>query len=383
MRIFSAFIILLAIHSFTYSQTEFDFSGYINEIPMGQFSNEKLSSTFGIDKSFYLNLTRIRLRPVVYFGDNSRINLELESAVLLYQNITGFLASNADKTSRQLVSAKWLIKNNKNLSILNFIDRLYYRQDFDWGNVIIGRQRISWGTGRVWNPVDLFNPINPTSFYKIEKDGADAVSLKYYLGSFSDLNIVFNPMNKLSESNFGFRLRTNFGESDLSFISGKFDGKYIAGYDFAGNLGDAGIRSEGLIKFESNLPFEDKVQFIAGIDYQFTPKLYCLLEYHYNGEGEKNKFNYRLDKLMKGEILNLNKNYLAFSGMYQITPLLNSTLMMLNNMNDKSIFSSLTFSYSYTDNLYLNFGGQIFNGEDFTEYWYYPQTAFIQVEYYF
>ncbi len=371
------------LFSTSFAQIDYDFSGYINEFPMVQIVNQSLSELYGIDKSFALNLTRVRLRPVLNFGDNGRLNIEAESAIFYYQNLTGFFSANAAKSPRQVVNMKWLIKNDNNVSALNFIDRLYYRQGFDWGNIIIGRQRISWGTGRIWNPVDLFNPLNPTTFYKIEKDGADAVSLKYYLGDFSDLNIVFNPAEKIGDSNAGIRLRSNFGENDVSFITGRFDKKIVAGFDYAGNLSDAGIRAEGLFSFGEKKKSQNNFKLIAGADYQFTPDFYALAEYHYNGEGKTDKTKYEFDRLLKGEILNLNKNYLALSGMYQLTPLLNSTFFFISSLNDKSSFYGLTFNYSYSDNLYLNLGGQYFSGSSFTEYWYYPNSAYLQVEYYF
>ncbi len=369
--------------TYTFGQVDYDLSGYINEFPVMQFVRDDLSRELGIDKNFALNLMRLRVRPVIYFGDNGRLNIEVESAFLFYQNLTGFFSTNAVKSMRQIINLKWLVKNDKNISVLNFIDRLYYRHGYDWGNIVIGRQRIAWGTGRIWNPVDLFNPINPTTFYKIEKDGADAIAVKYYLGSFSDLNVVFNPSEKLNESNIGVRLRSNISGYDLSFIAGRFDKRGVAGFDLAGNLDDAGIRAEGLLSFGNKQQPESFFKYIVGIDYQFTSKFYALAEYHYNGEGKTNKLDYEFDRLVDGEILNLNKNYIALSGVYQLTPLLSATVSLINNLNDGSFFSGLTLNYSYSDNTYLNIGGQYFSGGSLTEYWYYSNTVYMQLEYYF
>lgn len=377
------FVILLLSGNYTYAQVDYDFSGYVNEFPVVQFVKDDLSALYGIEKNFVLNLMRLRLRPVIYFGENGRLNIEVESSFLYYQSVTGFFSSNAVKSPRQLVNLKWLIKNDKNISVLNFIDRLYYRHGFDWGNIIIGRQRIAWGTGRVWNPVDLFNPINPTTFYKIEKDGADAIAVKYYLGSFSDLNIVFNPSEKFNDSNFGMRLRSNISEYDFSIIAGRFDKRMVAGFDLAGNLYEAGLRAEGLLSFGDERQPESFVKFIVGIDYQFTSKFYALAEYHFNGEGKTDKNEYQFERLIKGEILNLNKNYIALSGVYQLTPLLTTTISSINNLNDGSLFGGLILSYSYSDNVYWNIGGQYFAGGDFTEYRYYPNSLYLQLEYYF
>ena len=54
-------------------------------------------------------------------------------------------------------------------------------------------------------------------------------------------------MEKLNNSNGGFRFRTNYSEYDLSLIGGYFDKRIVIGGDFAGNLFEAGVRGEGKI----------------------------------------------------------------------------------------------------------------------------------------
>ena len=297
------------------------------------------------------------------------------------QNI--FLGSAIGKTKTQIIRMNWIPINENNFRLNHFIDRLYFKQNFKAGNIILGRQRISWGTGRTWNPTDLFNPNNPANFSKIEKDGADAVSLNYYFGSFTDLNIVFNPNEKISNSNFAARFRTNVGEYDFSIMSGRFDKRIVAGLDIVGNLFESGVRGEGIISFDENNSSNNFIKFILGIDYQFTAELYALIEYHFNGQGKTDKQNYDVQKLASGEILNLNKNYLNVSGNYQLSPLLSFGLSNIFNLNDGSGIITLTANYSIITDLYVNAGGQITYGSEFSEYWYYGSSFYMQFEYYF
>ncbi|MFH1198195.1 MAG: hypothetical protein V1720_21005 [bacterium] len=376
-------LLILLLSNKIFAQIEFDFSGYIVDLPIYQSTNEKISTLFGIDKNQIINLTRLRLKPVLYLWENSRLNLEYEITALYYNSPGAFSFTNSGRTNRQIVDLTWNPINEQNFSVSHFIDRLYFKQNFDFGEVVIGRQRISWGTGRIWNPTDLFNPINPASYYKNEKDGADALSMKFFLGDFTDLNLVYNPKEKIAESNFGFRFRTNFNEFDLSLMGGYFDKQVVAGLDFAGNLFDAGVRGEGIITADKNDLSNYRIKFILGADYQFTSEFYALLEYQFNGEGKTDKFKYELFRLMKGEILNLSKNYFVVSGFYQITPLF--AVSLTNNIcaNDKSGFTALIANYSLTQDIYVSLGGQIFYGDDFTEYWYYPNSIYLQGEYYF
>jgi hypothetical protein len=332
-----------------------------------------------MEKNNFVNIGRIRIRPQIYLGSSSRINVEYEIASLYINSFSRFNLLSTGRTNRQLIDLTWNAVSDNKFSLNHFIDRLYFRYGFTNGNLIIGRQRISWGTGRIWNPTDLFNPINPANFSKIEKDGADAVSLKLIFGSFTDLHIVYNPLEKINDSNFGARFRTNFNEYDISFMGGRFDNIYVAGFDFAGNLFDAGIRGEGIYTFED----ENYFKYILGCDYQFTPELYALIEYHFNGAGKSKKSEYQLLKLIRGDILNLNRNYLSASVSYLLTPLFNLSVSNTLNLKDKSGYLVLLGNYSLNENFDITAGLQMTYGDDFTEYWYYPASAYIKCDFYF
>ena len=374
-------LVLSTLFSTTSAQVDFSFSGYVVDMPIYTFSSGKAPAFFP-QKDQFINLTRLRLKPQIFLGSDTRINIEYEVDALLADNVNN-IGLNQVARNRQLINLKWEISSGNKYQVNHYIDRLYLRKGFDWGNVIIGRQRISWGTGRIWNPTDLFNPINPANFSKIEKDGADAVSLTYYIGNFTDLNIVYNPQDEFKENNAAFRFRTNFETYDLSVIGGYFDRRYIAGFDFAGNLWVAGIRGEGIISMDKNDLSKNYSKFVFGIDNQFTSKLYVLAEYQYNGMGVTDKYSYDLQGLANGEIINLNKNYLFLSSTYQITPLLAGTISNNTNLNDGSGFVSVSGDYSMTDNSTITLGGFFIYGQEFTEYRYYQNSIYVQAELYF
>ena len=360
-------LIWVTINTVLFAQYNFDFSGYIVEMPIYSHSNEDLAiiSNSGINN--FINLTRLRLRPTFFLWNNARINLEYEISGFSNTKSGIFDLEQSRSNNRQLVDLSWDPINYNNYSLTHFIDRLYFKQSFDFGNVEIGRQRISWGTGRVWNPTDLFNPINPATYYKLEKDGADAISLKYIFGNFTDLNVVYNPQKIISKSNYGFRLRTNYSEYDLSVMGGYFDERIIAGGDFAGNLFDAGVRGEGILSIDKNSQKNKFVKFILGSDYQFSSKLYGMIEYQFNGEGKREKINYEFIRLQRGEILNLSMNYLVIMFSYQITPLFTVSYTNNANLNDKSGYLSLAGDYSISENFYLHAGSQITYGQKYSE----------------
>ncbi|MFZ0456013.1 MAG: hypothetical protein WCE54_23300 [Ignavibacteriaceae bacterium] len=330
----------------------------------------------------FLNLNRLRLKPEADLWANARINVEYEIDALYSEKNLLFDLSSVS-TSRQLFNLKWDLINEGNYKVSHYFDRLYFRQDFNWGNISIGRQRIAWGSGRIWNPIDLFNPVNPANFAKIEKDGADVAALTYFFGNFTDLDVVYNPQKKIANSNAGFRFRTNLEQYDLAVVGGYFDKRIVAGWDFAGSLLNAGIRGEGIVSMNKENISDNYTRFTLGTDYQITPELYALAEYQYNGEGKANKANYELLRLVNGEILNLSRNYLALSANYVFSFITSASLLVNQNLNDGSGFVAVSGLYSITSNLSLTVGAQITYGNDFSEYWYFPHSVYSQVEYYF
>lgn len=367
---------------FSQAQYELTFSGYVMDVPVGQRINSTVARFLQADREQFLNVTRIRLRPTVVLWDNAQLSLEYE-VTSLYHSTSMFFPLQGEKNNRQVWDLTWNPVHESRFSVLHFIDRLYWKQSFGFGDVVVGRQRIAWGTGRIWNPTDLFNPLNPTSFAKIEKDGVDALQMKFHLGSFTDLALVVNPQNGWHTSNVGFRFRTNVNEYDFSLVGGYFNDRIVAGTDFAGNLFDAGVRGEGIVSVAPTHPDSNFAKFIVGVDYQFTSKLYALLEYHFNGEGTTDKMSYELARLIEGDILNLGRQYVTISGSYLIHPLVTLMLSLTSNMVDGSQFIGASISFSVEENVMLAVGGQLFRGDDFTEYWYYPNALYLKADIYF
>jgi len=366
----------------SFAQDNFEFTGYAVNLPTYQKTNSRISDALGIDESTFLDLTRLRLRPTLHPSSDLSIMLEYEIDPL-YQSSGLIFGNPVDRTNRQNFDLRWRAVGEKNFTITHFVDRLYLRYAFKMGDLTIGRQRISWGTGRVWNPTDLFNPINPASFDKIEKDGADAFSTRFYLGNFTDVALVYNAVDEFKESNYGARFRTNLREYDFSFLGGYFDRRIVIGGDFAGNLLTAGFRGEGIISINQDDVESNFTKYILGLDYQFTPDIYGLIEYQFNGEGKSNRSNYELNRLLAGEILNLSRNYLALQSTYQIHPLLSTGISLSSNLNDGSGFFNGSATYSLTENFYVSLGALLPFGSTFDEYAYYPVSIYLKGEFYF
>lgn len=366
-------IILLLVFIFknvSIPQSQLYFDGYLLNLGSVQMQKTPLGSQ---SNNKFQNINRLRIRPRLEFNEDITLTIEHETFIL-YKNGNEFHSEKYEKIMGQLVNLHFTLLNNSIWQITHFIDRLHLMANIDRFNITLGRQRIAWGTGRIWNPTDMFNPINPTNFAKIEKDGVDAVLMKYNFSSLTDLSIVINPAKH--RTNFALRFRTNFSEFDVSFMSGKFNKNIVYGIDFAGNLLNAGVRGEMLVSSQI-------IKYILGMDYQFSPKIYSLIEYHFNGAGKSKKENYNFYDLITNNSIYLARSYINFQLLFIVHPLSTISILLNRNLNDESRYFSLNLSYSILENLNLNWITNIFFGKENTEYWYYPSSLGLRLEYFF
>lgn len=368
----------------SYSKIEFEYTGYIYNLP-SLMKMPDAAAVFGFEaqKDFFLmDMNRFRFMPSLNFSENSRITMHYELDALWSEYSLPYLMANG-MTNRQAINLNQsIIKENK-FQANHYIDMLYFKQMFDFGEATIGRQVISWGVGRIWQPMDLFNPINPANFSKFEKDGADALSAIIYLGMFSDIEIVYNFRDEWNKANYGGRLRTNYEMFDISIMSGYFDNSGVIGGSFSGDVLGAGVRGEGIFSFVSDNADSNYVRLILGADYQFTPDLYALIEYLYNGEGTDCKYCYQIERLFKGEILNVSKHYLAAQTNYRLHPLVNLNIGGNINLNDRSGYTNISLAWDCLENLKLSAAGIYFWGDRLSEYSYYSTSYYLLGQFYF
>lgn len=354
-----------------------NFTAYVLDLPSIQIQRSSLAEFSNTDQTIAANVSRIRLRPELFLGAKWRLGAEYEIASLQSSSDLGAF-SLTPVTQRQLVDLYRREVDTEHVIMYHFLDRLYGQfVDGPW-NVVVGRQRIQWGTGRIWNPVDLFNPLNPAVVAKIEKDGVDAVSVTRSLGQFSNIQLVYNPANVFETHNAAARLLIHIGTYDLAFIGGYFDAA-VLGMEFAGNLWLAGFRGEILWKTE-NQPF---VRAMLGLDYQINGRWYALAEYFFNSEGKTSTAAYEFDRLARGEIIVLSRNYLTTQHSVMITPLFSLSGGIMHGLNDDSGLLLLGADYAPGSFWSFQAGVQHFYGQLGDEYYFYPTNIYLSVQRFF
>jgi hypothetical protein len=159
----------------------------------------------------------------------------------------------------------------------------------------VGRQRLAWGVGRLWNPIDRLNAIGPLAIEADQSGGIDALVVRWNFDGFRMLELVYAPARDKDDSRYAARLRATVLDTDVSLIGGLFRQAPTAGFDLSRNLGDAAIRLEVVwtrpedelrpVGSGRSAAPDPYWQVVASIDHNFDlgTGLYLLLEHLYNG----------------------------------------------------------------------------------------------------
>ncbi len=328
------------------------------------------------DEDVWINLERLRLD----FDLNLAQKLQLK---LIYDNE---LILAADIGENRLVDSSTFwdldkdIARRDDLLWQHSIYRAYARFYTDTVEITVGRQRVAWGVARLWNPIDLFNPISPQQIEGDEKLGIDAVNLELHLGDLSSLQLVFAPQDEHEEQSAALRYKTTIGEYDLALMAGEFRDDEVLGVSFDGYIGGAGIRGE--ITYTNDSVSDDFTRAVIGGDYTFPNSIYVLIEYLYNG-GTVDDIEGLSLQSDSSQIITREENFLGFGLGYELTPLIRLNNYTIYDIDEDSLFIGPTLSYSIIEDLDLRIGAQLFSGRNNSEFGNLPDIYYTQLQWFF
>ncbi len=114
------------------------------------------------------------------------------------------------------------------------------------------RQRVAWGTAWVWNPTDIFNPLDVLDFDYEERPATDAIRLQYYTGAVTKLDIAYKPAKDPENQILAGLWSINNWNYDFNFIAGMRFKRWLAGFSWTGDILNAGFRGELLVSQAPN-----------------------------------------------------------------------------------------------------------------------------------
>ena len=229
---------------------------------------------------------------------------------------------------------------------------------------VLGRQPITWGAGRIWQPTDVFAAFSPTALDTEYKPGIDGLLLSAYPFDFATLQFAYilSPAEEPdAEDSVALRWRGQVGvESELTALAARVRGEPLAGGSIETVWLEAGWRLEA-VAFRPRDGETTETFAIAGVDHQFGDGTLLLAELYHHSLGAVAESGLPAVLLSRsyrdGRLLQLSRSVLAVSASRDFLGLWKGSYTVFGaalrddaDARHASILHQLTFSYSISDN---------------------------------
>ncbi|MDD5594508.1 MAG: hypothetical protein PHG97_07200 [Candidatus Margulisbacteria bacterium] len=247
-------------------------------------------------------------------------------------------------------------------------DRVYLKYYSRSVNLTVGKQRIAWGSGTIWNPTDAFNPFVLSFAVKEEETtNVQALRLEVPVGAAGGLDAFVLTDAPWRQTKKGVRAKTTAGLFDLalSYVDLGSD-SFQVGFDSSGDVYQAGVRNEIVLKAPAGS--NGYIQSVWGGDYTLDNGIGLNLEYFFNGLGKKNQANYDWAGLSAGNINQLGMDYLFFSANSIIDEITQVRCSVLTNLDDLSWLIYPSYTRNIEQNVDLAVEAMLTGGQPGSEY---------------
>jgi len=362
------------------------FNGYIKDL--GMYYNPEIPIP-GIESNYLAtNIIHNRLNFKWFASNEFTFVLEARNRIFFGQMIREFPEyEQTVDIDHGYFDLSETVFSGKGIFMHSIIDRAYL--DYTKGNwqIRLGRQRINWGINLVWNPNDIFNSFSYFDFDYEERPGTDAVKIQYYTSVTSSAELVYKIGRTNDETAIAGKYQFSKFNYDFQFLGGWVGKDYVIGGGWAGDIKGGGFRGEASYFIPRKNDNESIEAFVASVsgDYSFKNSLYLHGGVLFNSHGAKGKAGGRsfFDQNLSAKMLSLAMYNLFGQFSFPITPIFSANFSGMLNPSDGSSFFSPAFTYSLGNNLELMVNGQLFFGEEETEYGDYGKAVFVRIKWAF
>ncbi len=279
------------------------------------------------------------------------------------------IPGSAPSDERRLFDLTWVMVDEDDALALQRLDRLYVGYRGDSWVARGGRQVVTWGNGLVYTPMDFFNPFDPAAIDKEYKTGDDMLYGQYLRAGGDDLQMVWvvrrDPesgdiepgVNTLALKYHGF-----FLDFEYDLLAARHYGDAIAGVGGNHAVGGAIWRGDVTVTRGDE---QSAVLLVTSLAYSWVMggrNVSGLLEYFHNGFGIAGgtygpqalaAHPDLTERVARGELYTLGRDYLAASALIELTPLVLFTPNLFVNLNDPSALLQLVGQFDLAQDLQL------------------------------
>jgi hypothetical protein len=271
---------------------------------------------------------------------------------------------------RRAMDLTWTLDDGDDRRLLHRLDRLAvsYRNG-GWG-VTVGRQAVSWGNGLVFQPLDLFNPFAPTTVDQDYKAGDDILLVERALDGGGNLQLLAVARRDADEAltaaagSVAGKWHRFLGVGEIELVAARHFDDRVFGVAARHPLGSALLRTDLVA---TRLAGGDwRLSGIVNVDYSLVwnqRNVYLFGEYFHNDFGVSSLPDDVTDypealteRLERGELFNLMRDYLAGGATVEWHPLWSQTLTLIGNLQDGSVLLQTQLSHEPGDHQRVEIG---------------------------
>ena len=262
----------------------------------------------------------------------------------------------------RLMDLTHVISQDDDSVLVHRLDRLYVGVTSTQAVARIGRQAVSWGNGLIYTPMDFFNPFDPAAVDKEYKTGDDMVYGQYLRQNGDDAQAVWvirrdlngdvsSDVNSVAAKYHGFA-----GEREYDLLLAQHFGDTIAGVGGISNIGGAVWRGDITL---TDTQTDNVLSLVTSMSYSWVAwgkNISGVAEYYYNGFGiaggdysaeALNSNPDLVERIVRGELFTLSRQYVALSAMVEMMPLWTLTPNAFVNLSDASMLLQLVSAYDF------------------------------------
>jgi len=333
-------------------------------------------------KKMISDLNRFRVSPEVNCNESFTFysDIDIETVNSNYNKTVEFDNYWRESDYNDFIRLSRVLADNKNLYCRSEFQNIYVKMTAGSFTGTAGRQQVRFGSSRLWNPLDLMNPLSPVSVEgAAEQKGTDAVRLDWYPGESTEITGVVSPGREddsfnnsgLRSGNYITRFQSGVKEFDAAALAGYTSKRKNFGADFSAEINDGLLTGVFLYSFPDN--GGKYYQCGSGYEYTFAPGIYLLAEYFYNSL-PVNRDNellsavyhyaaYGIDNtncyILSNRIITYNSHYLSAAAGYDFFPLLRGELFSIYDFQGRGLFLNASLKLNAMKNLDLSAGAII------------------------
>ncbi|WP_445735622.1 hypothetical protein [Mariniflexile sp.] len=259
-------------------EKKWELNGYVKGLQATSFTD--------LDSITTNSLLHNRLNFRWYPSDNWKVGIEVRNRLFVGDQITANpLLTGIEDDGIIDLSAN--IVEKKDALLNTTLDRFWVQwQGTSW-QVTLGRQRVNWGVDRIFNPNDIFNAYSFIDFDYEERPGSDALRIQYFKDTDYTLDMAVKITDDPDELIAAALYKFNKWNYDIQLLGGVYKRDIVAGAGWAGNIKNAGLKTE-FSYFRNYQNFAgDPGTFISSVsvDYALPNSLYLYGAYFYNSAG--------------------------------------------------------------------------------------------------